>query len=441
MIRQENVAVCTSGRIEERNDMKTRTFYYGWIIVGIAFLSMVFWFGIRSVFSVFYAELLEEFAWSRGGAAGVQATALITYTVMAPIIGTLIDRLGPRRVIVPGIIILSLGLLLCSLIQTLAQFYLFFGVIAAIGLTSIAIVAYSAILSHWFERKRGLASGIALSGMGMGTFLLVPTTQYFITLSGWRLAFIIIAVISLAVLLTINGIFLRHKPQELGLYPDGMSQDEWAQYRKHSMEQYGWSNRDWTLTEAMRTDRFWYLCIFFFLTIFIIYAVLTHHVRFLIDLGIAPATAAFVFSIIGISSGISRIFWGWLSDHIGREITFTLGALCMILGTLCMMALAWAVNDQLLYAFAFLFGIGWGVNAPIFMSSTADLFQGKSFGLIYGIMEGVLGIGAALGAWFPGFIFDRTESYQSAFGLAIGTTILACLFIWLAAPRKARHNN
>ena len=421
--------------------MKIRTLYYGWIIVGIAFLSMVFWFGIRSVFSVFYAELLEEFAWSRGGAAGVQATALITYTIMAPVIGTLIDRFGPRRVIVPGIIILSLGLFLCSLIQTLAQFYLFFGVIAAIGLTSIAIVSYSAILSHWFERKRGLASGIALSGMGMGTFLLVPMTQYFITLSGWRLTFVIIAGLSLAVLLIINGIFLRHKPQELGLYPDGMSGNEWAEYRKRSMEQSGWSNRDWTLTEAMRTDRFWYLLIFFFLTIFIIYAVLTHHVRFLIDQGIDAATAAFVFSIIGISSGISRIFWGWLSDHIGREITFTLGAFCMILGTLCMMALDMAVNAQLLYAFALLFGIGWGVNAPIFMSSAADLFQGKSFGLIYGIMEGVLGIGAALGAWFPGFVFDRTESYQWAFGIAIGTTVLACLFIWLAAPRKVRHTN
>lgn len=422
-------------------DMRRGTFYYGWVIVGVAFVSMVFWFGIRSVFSVFYAELLEEFAWSRGGAAGVQATALITYTIMAPVIGTLIDRLGPRRVIVPGIIILSLGLFLCSLIQTLTHFYLFFGVIAAIGLTSIAIVSYSAILSHWFERKRGLASGIALSGMGMGTFLLVPVTQYFITLSGWRLAFVIIAGLSLAVLLIINGIFLRHKPQELGLYPDGMNSREWAEYRARDTERSDWSNREWTLLQAMKTDRFWYLIAFFFLTIFIIYAVLTHHVRFLIDQGVEPARAAFIFSIIGISSGVSRIFWGWLSDHIGRELTFTLGALCMITGTLCLMALGVIVNNQFLYAFALLFGIGWGVNAPIFVSSTADLFQGKSFGLIYGIMEGMLGIGAALGAWFPGFIFDRTESYQWAFGLAIGTTILACILIWLAAPRKVRHHN
>ncbi|MBN2570129.1 MAG: MFS transporter, partial [Deltaproteobacteria bacterium] len=97
------------------------------------------------------------------------------------------------------------------------------------------------------------------------------------------------------------------------------------------------------------------------------------------------------------------------------------------------------VNNQLVCSFAILFGIGWGVNAPIFVSSAADLFHGRSFGLIYGIMEGVLGIGGALGAWFPGFIYDQTHSYQLAFCFSIFMTILACLFIWLAAPSKA-HN-
>jgi len=421
--------------------MRTKNFYYGWIIVGVAFVSMAFWFGIRTTFSIFYVALLEEFRWSRGGAAGVQAAALITYTIMAPVTGGLIDRFGPRRVIVPGIIILSLGLFLCSFIQTLRHFYFFFGIIAAVGLTSIAIVSYSAILSHWFEKKRGLASGIALSGMGVGIFLLVPMTQYFITMSGWRLTFILIAVLSLTVLLAINGIFLRHKPQDLGLYPDGINEEEWLKNKEGNVAESEWSKNDWTLKKAIKTDSFWYLFVFFFLTIFIVYAVLTHHVRFLVDKGVDTATAAFIFGIIGISSGVSRIFWGWLSDHIGRETTFTLGALCMIIGTISLMALDVAVTNRLLYAFALFFGIGWGVTAPIFMSSAADLFKGRSFGLIYGIMEGVLGIGGALGAWFPGFIYDQTESYQWAFGLSIVITILACLFIWLAAPRRVRNTS
>ena len=152
---------------------------------------MAFWFGIRSSFSVYYVALLDEFGWSRGSSAGVQSMAMITYTIMAPLVGGLIDRFGPRRVIVPGILILAVGLMLCSRIEILSQFYIFYGVVMGTGIASIGIVSYSAILAHWFEKKRGLASGIAVSGMGLGTFLLVPMSQSFISMWGWRTTFLI----------------------------------------------------------------------------------------------------------------------------------------------------------------------------------------------------------------------------------------------------------
>ena len=142
-------------------------FYYGWIIVGVALVSMAFWLGIRSSFSVFYVALLEEFHWTRAGSAGVQSMALLIYTLLAPLVGALIDRFGPRRVVVPGILVLALGLVLCSRIETLNQFYLFYGVVLGTGITCIGIITYSAILAHWFEKKRGLASGIAVSGILM----------------------------------------------------------------------------------------------------------------------------------------------------------------------------------------------------------------------------------------------------------------------------------
>jgi sugar phosphate permease len=102
-------------------------FYYGWIIVAVALVSMAFWLGIRSSFSVFYVALLEEFPWNRGASAGAQSMALITYTILSPIVGGLIDRFGPRRVVVPGILLLAMGLILCSTIETLNQFYLLYG--------------------------------------------------------------------------------------------------------------------------------------------------------------------------------------------------------------------------------------------------------------------------------------------------------------------------
>ena len=159
--------------------------FYGWIIVMVALVSMAFWIGIRTSFSVFYVALLEEFSWSRGDSAGAQSLALITYTVLAPLVGWLIDRFGPRRVIVPGILVLVIGLVMCATIKTLTQFYIFYGVFMGSGITCIGIISYSAILAHWFQKKRGLASGIAVSGMGLGTFLFVPVSQFFIDTVGW----------------------------------------------------------------------------------------------------------------------------------------------------------------------------------------------------------------------------------------------------------------
>ena len=165
-------------------------FYYGWIIVAIAFASMAFWLGIRTSFSVFYVAVLDDFPWGRGESAGVQSIAHIAYTVLSPLVGGLIDRFGPRRVIVPKILILTAGLCLCSTIKNLSQFYLFYGIIVGGGVTFVAIISYTAILAYWFEKKRGLASGIAVSGTGAGTFILVPLSQYLISVWGWRLTFL-----------------------------------------------------------------------------------------------------------------------------------------------------------------------------------------------------------------------------------------------------------
>jgi len=421
-----------------KREIRLWHFYYGWIIVGVAMVSMAFWFGIRATFSVFYVALLEEFSWSRGQAAGVQSMALITYTIMAPIAGGLIDRFGPRRIIVPGILLLASALILCSSIKTLGQFYLLYGGLVGIGVTSVAIVSYTAILAHWFEEKRGLANGLAVSGIGLGTFIFVPLSQYCISLWGWRLTFVILGGLVLIILLSLNALLLRHKPQDLGLYPDGIKEGEQPKDGQPEVMDFAWSKTDWTLKSAFRTGRFWYLMIFPFLAAIVIYVILVHHVRFLVDKGIDKTMAAFIFGLVGIISLAFRIFWGWLSDYIGREKTYTLGAMCIFLGICSLILLEISGERQLVFPFIILFGAGWGVTAPMFMSVAADLFQGRGFGLIYGILEGVIGIGGALGAWVPGFIFDKTQSYQWAFGLAAFMAILSCLFVWLAAPRKVR---
>ena len=412
--------------------------YYGWIIVAVALISMALWMGIRSSFSVFYVTLLEEFPWTRADSAGVQSVALITYTLMAPLVGGLIDRFGPRRVIVPGIMILASGLMLCSYIETLTQFYLYYGVIAGAGISCIGIVSYSAILAHWFEKNRGLASGIAVSGMGLGTFLLVPMSQQFINWWGWRMTFIITGCLVLVILVPANALFLRHKPEELGQFPDGENSGDLHKNQHTQDKPTSHLSNEWTLKEALNTMRFWALIIFPFIALFGIYIILVHNVRFMVDQGVAKMTAALIFAIVGILSSIFRIFWGWLSDHISRELTYTLGIICACLGVGSLLLFEIMGSRFFIYSYAILFGIGWGATAPMFMAVAADLFKGRIFGLIYGFLEAGIGIAGALGAWIAGFIFDKTQSYQAAFVLVIVAFILSGIFIWLAAPRKYR---
>jgi MFS family permease len=419
------------------NGAHYRRFYYGWVIVAVAALSMAFWFGIRSSFSVFYVALLEDFSWSRGGLAGVQSAAMITYTLAAPLLGSLIDRFGPRRIILPGIVVLTLGLILCATAETLTQFYLLYGLLVGSGVACIGIVCYSAILVHWFEKKRGLASGIAVSGMGLGVLLLVPLSQYFISVWGWRTTFVLLAGLGLIGLMPLNGLFLRHKPRQVGQSIDGNNiKANGAQ--SGSIQSGVTLNSDWTFAQFLNSSSFWCFMAFSFCATLGVYIVLVHNVKYLVDLGIPKMTAAAIFAMVGVISSIFRIIWGWVSDQIGREMTYTLGIICACAGVGALLMLETSGMPGLVYLFPVFFGIGWGVTAPMVMSGAADIFNGRIFGLLFGIVEGVIGLAGAFGAWLAGFIFDRTQSYHWAFVIAIVSIMLSCLFLWLAAPRKNR---
>ncbi len=420
-------------------------FYYGWMIVALAFLSMGVWLSMRTTFSVFLVALLDEFHWSRASAAGVQSVSFIVYVFSAPLVGMLIDRFGPRRVVLPGIVVLSAGLLLSAFVHSLFQFYLAFGVIVAFGVTFVSIIVYSTILSHWFQIRRGFVNGIAVSGMGVGTFALVPLTQYLISAAGWRSAFMILGGAVFLLLFPLTAMFLRHKPSELGLQVDGVGGtggiDRASGTKKRRLEIVDpvWAGIDWTLRRVARERRFWATLAYAFLVIIPIYVLLIHAVKLLVDRGMDKMDAAFMIALAGITSSVFKVFWGWLSDRAGREITFTVGAILMALGVFLILLVEAGAPLWLAYLFVFFFGCGWGVTSPTFMSVAADLFGGRSFGLIYGINEAVTGIGSAVGPWLGGFVFDQTGSYRVALLIAIAAALASCPFVWMAAPRKVRR--
>lgn len=411
--------------------------YYGWAIVFVASLSMGVWLAMRTTFSLFLVALLEEFPWSRAAAAGVQSVSFIVYTCTAPLVGALIDRFGPKPVILPGILLLCLGLVLSSFVQTLTQFYVSYGIIVACGVTTVSIIAYSAILSNWFERKRGLANGIAVAGMGLVIMLLSPLTQFIINQAGWRVAFLALAGLVFLLLFPLSALLLKHKPLDREEEMKGFSEES-QKNRGLVVRDESWANRDWTLKEAMREGRYWSFIAFVFFSIFPVYMIIIHLAKMLDDLGFDPMYAAVLIVVVGIIASVFKLIWGWLSDYLGRELVATAGLMSLAGGTFVLLLLNLGSPPWLLYLFVFLFGCGWAVLAPTNMSVSADLFQGRSYGLIYGSIESVSGLAQAIGPWLAGLVFDRTGSYLPALMFGTAASLAAIPFIWSAAPRKVR---
>ena len=261
----------------------TEKFYYGWVIVGLSLISMSFWFGIRTTFSLFFVAFIDHFHWGRAETAGAQSIAMFVYMIMSPIIGTLVDRIGPRKVILPGIILTGLGLFLCTQIQTLIQFYLFFGVIVGMGVTCLSIAPFTVILARWFERRRGTANGLAGAGIGLGILILVPMIQYFISSKGWQFAYLILSLLILAIPLPLNALFLKHRPQEIGLLPDGHSPNDLNKLNRQKIQSHEDFNpsliyKEEELGGIFKTARFWYIIFYPSLTTFGVYIIIVHHV-------------------------------------------------------------------------------------------------------------------------------------------------------------------
>lgn len=410
-----------------------KRFYYGWVIVALASLSMAFWYAFRTSFSLFFVALVDHFHWSRAETAGAQSVGMLVYMVMAPLVGHLVDRIGPRKVMLPGIFLMGLGLLLCTQIESLFHFYLYFGVVAGIGVTCLSISPFTAILSHWFEKKRGMANGLASLGMGFGPLVFVPLLQYLIEVRGWSFAFLIFSLSVFAIPLPLIGLFLRHRPEDLGLHPDGLAGTPGVKSHEVPTLTHDSSLRGW-----IKTLRFWFFLLFPSLSIFSVYMVIVHHVKYLVDLGVDRFEAATLFAGVGALSAGFRFLWGWGSDRWGREITYTLGGISLAVAILFLILFQFHPTFTLLYLFALLFAAGWGSMAPMFMSIAGDLYRGRHFGLVYGMLEGMIGIGAAAGAWSAGLLFDRTQTYLWSFLLAIFSCLLSVVLVWHVAPRKYR---
>jgi len=381
-----------------KSSFNFRSLYYGWLIVVVAFLVEMISYGIRYSFSVFYLRILEEFNWSRAGTAGIFSLHILLYGLLAPFSGKLSDRFGPKKLVPIGTLLITIGMIGCSIGSEIWHFYFLYGIVFSVGLSISGWPQFAPLIVEWFVEKRATAFGIVSAGFGL-SFLISPFTEFLILNLGWRSAFIALGMIPTLTIAPLTIFFVKRKPADLGLLPKEslvnnhrVKKDMNKTYNEESSLQ-----NEWTLLKAIKTYRFWMI---FFANFFVwglgLNMILAHQVAYVHDIGYSEVFAASVLGLYGIMIAVGNLF-GFISDRIGRELTVTFGTIGAIAAVFFLATISDSTGPWKLYIYSILFGFSLGLSSPAMSAIPGDLFQGKSFGVINGLLMLGFGFGGSLG--------------------------------------------
>jgi MFS family permease len=397
-------------------------FYYGYVVVLVAFLIMLVLWGVYYAFGVFFKPMLSEFGWSRAMTSGAYSLGQITTGVLVTVMGGLNDRVGPRVVMSVCGVFLGIGYLMISQIHSLWQLYLSYGVIIGTGMSGGFIPVISTV-ARWFVGRRGIMTGFVAAGVGAGALIGPPVANLLISNYGWRISYLILGVIVLAVIV-LSAQLLKSDPTEVGQipYPDNRGEPE-ASYP----EDDGVS-----LHEALFNGKFWAFYGTGFSYGFCLFSIMVHISPHAIDMGISGASAANILAIIGASSIVGKVFMGRVADMIGSRLVLMVGFALM---SAALIGLIPARMVWVLYSAAGVFGFGYGSVAVSHSPLVADLFGLRTHGLIFGAFGTSVQLGGAVGPFMTGYIFDTSGGYSPAF--AVGA-VVAFFAIVLASVLKRK---
>jgi len=404
---------------------KSRPAYPPWVILITSFGTLVVIYGVWYSYSVFLVALVGEFGWSRSVVSGGFAFFSLMNALLGPPTGWLIRRWGPRRVILAGVGVMALGLCLTAETRAWWHLYVAYGLITGLGMSLNGWIPQVILIQAWFPRRVGSAMGLATAGIGVGIFALVPLTQLLIEWYGWRWAFRLLAVLTVAWGLPSALWWVRDPPgvTEGRSGPGPCRADDAAE-------------AFWTLGAAVHTRRFWALCGMYFCGNAVTQMLMIHQVAYLVDHRMPALTAASVGGFVGLVSIGGKIGWGVLSDRTSRELACTLGFGC-VLGSLGGLVLAGAYpGSPIVWGYAVLIALGYGVLSPVFPATASDLYRGPGFATIYGTLWAVVCLGLAAGPWIAGQVFDLTGSYGLALWIGLAMALATPVLVWIAAPRR-----
>lgn len=399
----------------------------GWIAVASTFVTLAVLYGAWYSYSVFLVALLHEFGWSRSLVAGAFSVFVLVHGGFGPVIGWLLRRAGPKRVILAGACVMGTGL--CLTAETTAWWHLYvaFGGIAAVGIGLAGWIPAVVLIRGWFPHRVGTMIGVTSAGIGIGIFALVPLSQFFIDRVGWRWAFRILATLIVGWVVPATLALVRDPPSGKA------SKAPPASPASRSVLD---GEPHWTLASAVGEWRFWGVAGVYFTGNFVTQMLIIHQVAYLVDHGMHPIVAATVAGGVGFASIPGKIAWGILSDRNGREPTYGLAFGCVVASIGALVLAGAHPTSPLPYAYAVLIGLGYAVMAPVPPAIASDLFGGPSFPTIFGALYIVTCLGLATGTWSAGEIFDRTGSYAGALWLGLGMAVFSPVLLWLAAPRR-----
>ncbi len=384
-----------------------------WLLLGAAFITFAVGAGCMQSYTVFLIAFIETFGWSRAESSIAYSVSQMISGATSPLVGLLVDRLGPQRMVLIGGILLTAGLLASAHVHALWQVILLYGVVMTLGANCLGLVVFVPLLSRRFVHNRGMAVAIVQSANGFARAFSAPLSQLLIGGLGWRGAYLAQGSFMAVAFLPLAALFRHTTP------------DRSSAVAMRRAEQ------GWTLRHAMRTPHFWLLTLVYVFTGLGSFLVALHQLAFAVTMGFDKLYAAEVLGIGAFLSLPGVILTGWISDYIGRELSAVVTYGTSIFGVACAMLITGPDQHLLLWLHACFFGLTWGARGPAITAKTADLFPGPHLGTILGAITIGTGIGSAAGSWLAGWIFDVTGSYQVAFGLSIFFYACGAVAFWM----------
>jgi MFS family permease len=414
-------------------EAKNRKVFYGWWIVAAGFFIAVYIGGfIHFGFTAVFQPIASDFGWSYAQISFAASLRGLQTSFLAPVVGLLMDRWGPRRLVFAGATIIGLGLLLVSRINSLATFYGAF-ILIAIGVSTCIGVVPIATVGNWFQRKATLATGILVSGTAVGG-LMIPLATRVIDIFEWRTAMVILAFGAWGILVPLSLLF-RHKPEQYGYLPDGDLNRKLPASEGQSATQGNELNIG--VKQVLRSSAFWHIVMGFMCHILVMNAVITHVMPYLSSIGFTRSFSSLMASAIPLTSIVGRLGFGWLGDKFDKRRIASIGFVLVSLGLLSFGYVAtggtWMLVPSLI-----IIGLGYGGPVPMMPALVREYFGRVRLATVLGLVMGVAQIGSMVGPPLAGLVFDKFGSYQLAwFGL--GGLAIAGMVSLLTTPRVARN--